>query len=153
MAYKIFISYSSYDFQLISHVKKLLKSSAIKVYVAEYSMAPGDVLSDTLKASIKACDLFLLIWSRKSQESTCLSQEFGIASSWQKPIVPVVLDPGIKLPIFIENRNYLAAYQDPETTLELLKSNIFENAKKKEKANGLMWLMIGGALLWLLYHR
>ena len=153
MAYKIFISYSSYDFQLINHVKKLLKSSAIKVYVAEYSMAPGDALSDTLKASIKACDLFLLIWSRNSQKHTSVSQEVSIASSWQKPIVPVVLDPGIKLPGIIENRSYLAAYQDPETTLDLLKTNIYENAKKKEKADGLLWLVIGGVILWLLYHR
>ncbi len=153
MAYKIFISYSPCDLQLVKHVKTLLEGSSVKVFIAEYPVAPEDVLSKTLMAGLKACDLFLLIWSKKSQETSWVSREVSIAASRQIPIVPIVLDPGIKLPGFIENREYLAAYQDPEATLKLLKGSIYENAKKKEKADGLMWLAIGGAILWLVYHR
>jgi hypothetical protein len=150
MPYRVFISYSTKDFSLVDYVRKLLRHSAIEVFVAEYSVPPGSLLSDTIITAIKNCNLFLLLWSKNSKYSEWVPQEIGIATSEGKPIVPIVIEPGLELPGFIKNRRYLAAYKDPDVALKWMRQNIFENARRKEQTDGLVWMGIAAAVLWLL---
>lgn len=147
MAYKVFISYSTKDFPLVEHVRNLLQHSSIEVFIAEYSVAPGQSLPAEIISAIKNCNLFILLWSRNSKESEWVPQEIGIAISEKKPILPAVLEPDISLPGFISNLKYLPVYKKPGSALSWLRANVFEQAQKKEQTDGLVWLGLGAAVI------
>lgn len=149
MAYKVFISYATKDLPVVNHVRSLLTDVSIDVYIAEYSALPGTVLDENIKAALKACDLFILFWSQHSKSSEWVPQEIGIAVEANKTIMPVVLEPNLALPGFIKKLKYLAAYQNPNA-LNWVRMNVFERAREKQKKDGLVWLGIGAAVLWLL---
>ena len=149
MSYKVFISYSTKDLPKVNHIRSMLEHSAIEVFVAEYSLLPGQPLSEHIINAIKNCNLFILLWSSSARESEWVPQEIGIAKSAEKTILPVVLEQGLTLPGFISNLKYLNVYQDPERALEWLQVNVFKQAEEKQKNEGLVWLGIGAAVLWL----
>lgn len=153
MTYKVFISYSTKDLPIVEHVRSLLQHSSIEVFVAEYSLAPGQSLPAEIITAIKNCNLFILLWSRNSKESEWVPQEIGIATSEKKPILPAVLHPDISLPCFIRELKYLPVYKNPEGALSWLRANVFERAQKKEQTDGLVWLGLGAAVIWLLSQK
>jgi len=114
MAYKVFISYATKDLLTVNHVKRLLSDVSIEVYVAEYSALPGTVLDEAIIRAIESCDLFILLWSRHSKTSEWVQQEIGIATHAKKTIMPIVLEPNLNLPGFIQKLKYLAAYKNPK---------------------------------------
>jgi hypothetical protein len=150
MAYKVFISYATKDMLIVNHLKSLLTDASIEVYVAEYSALPGTVLDEDIIKAIEACDLFILLWSRHSKVSEWVPQEIGIATHAKKTIMPVVLEPNLNLPGFIKKLKYLPAYRNPGYALNWLRTNVFERAREKQQKDGLTWLGIGAAVLWLL---
>jgi len=150
LAFKVFISYSTKDFTLVEHVRSILQNSSVEVFVAEYSVAPGQLLSAEIIAAIKECNLFILLWSNNSKESEWVSQEIGIATSEKNQIRPVVFHQESSLPGFISNIKYLPLYKNPDSALSWLRTNVFEQAQKKEQTDGLVWLGLGAAVIWLL---
>ena len=153
MAYKVFISYSTKDFPLVEHLRGLLQHSSVEVFVAEYSVAPGQSLTAEIINAIKNCNLFILLWSSNSKESEWVPQEIGIATSEKKPILPAVLHADISLPGFIKDLKYLPLFKNPEGALSWLRADVFALAKKKEQTDGLLWLGMGGAIVWLLSQK
>jgi hypothetical protein len=149
MSYKVFISYSTKNINEVNHIKKMLAHSSIDVFVAEYSLLPGQPLSETIINAINNCDLFLLLWSNSAKESEWVPQEIGVARSINKTILPVILEQNLSLPGFISNLKYLNGYKNPEKALECLQTNVFKNAEQKQKNEGLIWLGLGAAILWL----
>ncbi len=148
--YNVFISYSTKDLHVVSKFKEMLSVPVIDVFIAEYSMKPGSKLDEEIIDAIRDCDLFILLWSRNSKKSEWVSQEIGIATTEEKTILPIVLNKGLSLPGFIKNRKYLAAYENPEEAQYFLRKTVFDMAKKHQKKNGLIWLAIGAAFLWLI---
>lgn len=148
--YKVFISYSTKDLHVVSKFKEMLSVPVIDVFISEYSLPPGSKLDEEIIDAIRDCDLFILLWSRNSRKSEWVSQEIGIATTEEKTILPIVLDIGLSLPGFIKNIKYLAAYEDPEKAQNFLRKTVFDMAKKHQKKNGLIWLAIGAAFLWLI---
>ncbi|MCC6962537.1 MAG: toll/interleukin-1 receptor domain-containing protein [candidate division Zixibacteria bacterium] len=153
MAFSTFISYSTRDLPLANQTKVLLEQSGSHVFLAEYSVLPGSGLSAEIIRAIKNCDLFLLLWSRNSQSSEWVPQEIGIAKGADKPILPVVLDSSAKLQGFLKDLKYLPYYEDPGKALAWLHQNVFSRVKKKEQTDGLLWLGIGTAVIWLVAQR
>lgn len=153
MSYKVFLSYSTKDLELVQHVRSVLQNSSVEVFVAEYSIVPGQPLADTIVAAIKNCNLFILLWSNNSKQSEWVPQEIGIASAAQKTILPVILEPDLQLPGFISSLKYLPIYKSPEEAMSWLRTNVFEQAQKKEQSDGIVWLGIGAAIVWLLSQK
>lgn len=79
-----------------------------------------------------------------------MSQEIGIATHAKKTIMPIVLEPNLDLPGFIKKLKYLPVYKNPKYALNWVRTNIFERAVVKQQKDGLTWLGIGAAVLWLL---
>jgi hypothetical protein len=77
-------------------------------------------------------------------------QEIGIATHAKKIIMPILLEPNLNLPGFIQNLKYLPAYQDPANALSWVRVNVFERARAKQQQDGLIWLGLGAGVLWLL---
>ncbi len=153
MALKIFISYSTKDLQVVDFVQSMLVGSPVEVFVAEYSVPAGQPLSQSIIAAIKQCDLFVLLWSKNSEQSDWVPQEIGIAKVDNKQIIPVVLDSGLKPPGFISDLKYLDVPKDPTGAFTWLRDNVFAQANEKQKQEAVAWLAIGGALLWLLSRK
>ncbi len=152
MSYKVFISYSTKDIGLINRFRTILNPS-VETFIAKYSILPGGNLAPEIITAIKSCDLFILMWSQNSKVSEWVPQEIGIAVSENKIILPVVLEPNIILPGFIKDRKYLPIYENHENSINWLRQNIFERAQEKQKRDGLVWLTLGGAFIWLLNQK
>ena len=153
MALKIFISYSTKDLQVVNFVQSMLVGSPVEVFIAKYSVLAGQHLAQSIIAAIKQCDLFVLLWSKNSEQSDWVPQEIGIAKAENKQIIPIVLHPGLKLPGFISDLKYLDVPKDPQGTFTWLRDNVFAQANEKQKQEAIAWLAIGGALLWLLSRK
>ncbi len=149
MAYKVFISYSTNDFPLVEHVRRLLTNPAVEVFIAEYSVAPGTPLAQNIISAIKTCDLFVLLWSRNSESSEWVPQEIGIARGGDKTILPLVLEDGLGLPGFIKELKYFQAYCNPSDSLTWLQNHIFARAEKQQKINAVALLGLAALVVWL----
>lgn len=150
MALRVFISYSTKDLQVVNFVKSMLVGSPVEVFIAEYSVSPGQSLSSSIISAIKRCDLFLLLWSTNAKGSEWIPQEIGVAKAENKQIIPVVLHSDLKLPGFIRDLKYLDVPKDPQMAFTWLRDSIFARANEKKKQEAVAWLALGGALLWLL---
>lgn len=154
MSYKVFISYSSKDLAIVKQFEiSLSQYPGIEVFVADYSIAPGSAFRDEIINEIDTSNLFVLLWSKNSKTSEWVSQEIGIAKTKQKPILPIVLHKRLKLPGFINDLEYLAAYKNPEESLRILQKNVFELAQKKMKGDALFGFILAGAFVWLLSQK
>lgn len=153
MAYKVFISYSTNDFPIVEHVRRLLTSPEVEVFIAEYSVTPSQQLDEKVLAAIKTCDLFVLLWSRNSKSSEWVPQEIGVARGLDKTILPIVLEDGLDLPAFIRDLKYLPAYRNPAESYLWLQQNILSRAQKQQQTTVLVLLGLGAALVLLLTQR
>lgn len=149
MAFEVFLSYSTRDLSRAKQVKRLLDRPGCSAFLAEYTIAPGEQLDPTIIAAIKRCDAFVLLWSHHARASEWVPQEIGIAKAFEKPIIPIVLHRSAAPTGFLRGTKYLPLYKDPARGLTWLQQHVFQEASKKEQQEGLAWLGLGGAFLWL----
>ena len=153
MAYKVFISYSTNDFPIVEHVRRLLESNEVNVFIAEYSVEPSAPLDEKIVAAIKQCDLFVLLWSGNSKASEWVPQEIGIARGNDRTILPIVLQEGLDLPAFIRDLKYLPAYRNPSESFIWLQQHVLSKAQKQQQTNAVVLLGLGAVLVWLFTQR
>ena len=146
MSFEVFISYATEDMRLVEQIRQVLISSSIDVFVAEHCVLPGQSLSSEIITAIKSCDLFVLLWSRYSQSSEWVPQEIGIARAGDKPIVPLLLEPGLQPPGFIRDVKYLSIHDGPEDSLAWLRQHALERKQTKQTADFWKLLVVLGVL-------
>lgn len=134
MQFRVFISYSTNDLGHVDSLQKHLNATPIELFVAEHSVVPGENLEDKITKAIKACDLFVVLWSENAESSKWVSQEIGHAKAFDKKILPLVLSEGLTLPGFISNLKYLPSYENPQASLEKARSIIVSIYQEKQKA-------------------
>jgi hypothetical protein len=111
---------------------------------------PGSELALEINHAIFNCDLFVLLWSSHSRESGWVISEVAKAQASGKQIIPLLMEEGLKLPVFLAAIKYLEAHRDPESALRWLQQNVFNRAQEHQRTQGLAWLGLGAALIWLL---
>jgi hypothetical protein len=136
----------------VEKIKGLLSNPAVEVFVAQDSVAPGQSLSSKITDAIKSCDLFILLWTSNSHESEWVRHELGIASGNGKTVLPVLLGKNITPPSFLNDIKYLSGGEDPTPAFDRLRKDVFERASKSSQSSGLIWLLLGGLVIWLLYQ-
>jgi hypothetical protein len=151
MAYNVFISYSSKNLHIVDWARATLaQPGATEVFAAEYSVLPSQVLNDEIVRAIRACDLFVLLWSHDARASDYVPQEIGIALGCNKTILPVVMEDKVPVPGFITNLKYLPAHKNWEGSFRWLAQFVHENSAKLKNAKALGALaatILGG--IWL----
>lgn len=150
MGFKVFISYSTRDLTRATHIKQLLEGVGAQVFVAEYSLPAGTELARGIIANIKACDLFVLLWSHHARNSEWVPQEIGVAKGHDKPVIPILLHAGAEVPGFLRGIKYLPLYSDPRKALTWLQRHIATKVAERSHAEGFTWFGITGVLLWLI---
>ena len=121
-----------------------------EVFAAEYSVRPSQALNDEIIRAIRACDLFVLLWSYDARTSDYVPQEIGIAVGCNKAILPVVTEDSVPVPGFITNLKYLPAHKNWDGSFQWLAQFVHDNATKLKNAKALGALaatILGG--IWL----
>lgn len=152
MSFKVFISYSTEDMQFVEQVQQMLISASINVFVADHSVLPGQSLSSEIISAIKSCDLFVLLWSKKSQSSEWVPQEIGIAKAAGRSIIPLMLEPTLEPSGFIRDIKYLSVHDDPEKSLAWLQQHVLDCSHHKEVTDFWMLLAVIG-ILYLVFRK
>jgi hypothetical protein len=148
--YRVFVSYSTRDVDWASYLKQLLSDAKASVFVAEHDVSAGSSLSSEIAAQVKQCDLFLLLWSPRSQASAYVQSEVFLAKAEGKRILPILLQEGIQLPPILGDLKYLPLPRDPQVALAWLKEHVATAASQKATSDlvGLaLMAFIGWALL------
>lgn len=120
------------------------------MFLADSSVLPGEALEANIVRAIEQCDLFVLLWSVHAKGSEWVPQEIGVARGCKRPIIPIVLHESANPTGFLRGTKYLPLYRDPAKGLAWLKEHVFEAATAKQQREGLAWLGIGAAFLYLL---
>lgn len=78
MQKKIFVSFSHDDIDLVRHVVENLKKTDVEVFVDYINVRGGDSFTVYMREKIRACDYFLLIWSKSAAQSKWVSTELQL---------------------------------------------------------------------------
>lgn len=155
--FNVFVSYSTHDLKNVAQLQQSLTGTGVKVFVAEHSVSPSEILSDKISTAIEACDLFVLLWSSNAKASEWVAQEIGKAHSLQKTILPLVLEEGLELPGFISGLKYLPVFRNPQAAIAQAQAFVLKQfetkqatlRQKQEQENARNFLVLGGLVLWL----
>ncbi|SMN02037.1 hypothetical protein SPONN_358 [uncultured Candidatus Thioglobus sp.] len=93
--------------------------------------------------------MFLLLFSKSSQESEWVQKEIEQAKSHNKFILPVLLDDEATLPSYLGDIKYLPAHAKPEEAMDIVSTHITKEAKRIQTNSLLLGALIGGGLIWL----
>ena len=132
---------------MVNNLEQVLASPDITFFVAENSVRGGESLNKKIFPAIQNANLFVLLWSRNSQESEWVAKEIEQALAFDTPIYPVLLDEDATLPAILGDIKYVSAHRDLRSALVTIQSQVFERAAQKR--NQELALLIGaGILLW-----
>ncbi len=141
MLCRVFISYSTKDLEIVNKIKEQLKREEVEVFIAEYSIEPGEELNKRIVEEIKNCDLFILIWSKNSRNSEYVNQEIGMAKCANKTIIPISTKKGLNPPVLINDLKYLNINNSVKEISDFINSKIATKIKQKN-TNNLIFLGI-----------
>jgi len=151
VAYKVFISYSSKNLDVVDWAHATLAQPGLtEVFAAEYSVVPSAVLNKEIIQAIRTCDLFVLLWTQEARKSDYVPQEIGIAVDANKTILPVVMEENLPVPGFISCLKYLPAHKNFEGSFQWLAQFVRDNAARQQnnqRLAALVAMLIGG--IWL----
>lgn len=148
--YKVFVSYSTKDIIWVEYLKDTIKTLPIDVFIADKSIQYGESIPNKISQYIKNSDLFLLIWTENSKDSSWVNQEIGKASENNVEILPIVLSKNLSLTGFIQNLKYVSLYGENKFKIgKFIREKITIKEEKKRK-DLLKTLGVGAFLLYLL---
>ena len=148
MPYKVFISYSTKDLMKVNNIREQLKREGVEVFVAEYSIRPGEGLNRKIIEEIKNCDLFVFLCTKNSIKSEYVNQEIGIAKGNNKYIISIITQKGLKPPALINNLKYLNIDNSIDEINDYISSQIEE--KRQKGTNNLILIGIIILIIYLL---
>jgi 5S rRNA maturation endonuclease (ribonuclease M5) len=143
MPYKVFISYSTKDLMKVNNIREQLKREGVEVFVAEYSIKPGEELNKKIIEEIKNCDLLVYLCTKNSMKSKYANQEIGIAKGNNKDIIPIITQKGLKPPALINNLKYLNIDNSIDEINDYISLQI--EGKRQKRTNNL--ILIGTIML------
>ncbi len=140
--FNIFVSYPQPHLPWAVHLKGMLSAPGVSVFVAEHDLPPGASLSAEIARAIQQADLFILFWSKAAQASAYVGKEIFAAKTSGRAIVPVMLEPGVPLPLELGDIKYMDLTKDPTSQLTWLKHEVDRRAQSKGIST-----LVGGALI------
>ncbi|XP_041652115.1 uncharacterized protein LOC121515422 [Cheilinus undulatus] len=123
-SYHVFISYSSTDYQWTHSLIEQLESCGLQVCYHERDFTPGRTVLENMSDCIQESQKVLLVLSPEFVRSRWCLLEANMSlfrdCLERKPIVPVLLEPGVSIPLHLCHLTYLEA-NDPDFKNKLLK--------------------------------
>ena len=88
----VFISYKAEEFEDAIWVKSVLENNGISCWMAPMSISGGASYATEIPKAIRACKVFLLMLSEKSQNSKWVPRELDQAINAGKTVLPFMLE-------------------------------------------------------------
>jgi hypothetical protein len=153
MAYKVFISHSVRDQNLVILLENLLSKFEISVFVAEWYLSPGKPIDKKVFEQIEIADCVVVLLTQNGIRSNWVQQEIGYSLKLNKPIIPIV-EKGI-------NSKDLGALQGKEyiefdlfrpwEALNKLSTYVMSLKLKKEEQERNLFFLVGVLIIFLLF--
>uniref|UniRef100_A0A673AT83 TIR domain-containing protein n=1 Tax=Sphaeramia orbicularis TaxID=375764 RepID=A0A673AT83_9TELE len=122
--YHVFLSYSSTDYQWTHSVIPQLESCGLRICYNERDFLPGRTVLDNMSECIQESQKVLLVLSSEFVRSRWCLLEANMSlfrdCLERKPVVPVLLESGVSVPLHLCHLTYLEA-KDPDFMYKLLK--------------------------------
>ena len=83
---KIFLSYSSNDIKLVKHLAGYLEKRGLETWYAPRNIPPGSDWPRAIPPAIERCAAFILLFSKKADESKNVLKELTLAHKYEKPV-------------------------------------------------------------------
>jgi hypothetical protein len=112
----VFISYSSKENNIANAVCHALEENNIKCWIAPRDITPGHSYAQDIIRGIGISSVFLLIFSKKSQESIWVKRELERAISRGLHVIPFRIEeimPNEEMEFYISSSHWLDAYSEP----------------------------------------
>jgi len=90
MAYKVFISHSTHDQELVASLTNLFIKFGIEIFVAEWDLTPGSSLDKNVFEQIESADCMVVLLTQHGIRSNWVQQEIGYALKINKLLTPIV---------------------------------------------------------------
>ncbi|XP_041652275.1 uncharacterized protein LOC121515526 [Cheilinus undulatus] len=123
-SYHVFISYSSTDYQWTHYLIEQLESYGLQVCYHERDFTPGRSVLENMSDCIQESQKVLLVLSPEFVRSRWCLLEANMSlfrdCLERKPIVPVLLGPGVSVPLHLCHLTYVEA-NNPDFKNKLLK--------------------------------
>lgn len=153
MAYTLFLSHSSQDFDLVRAIQDAANPLGIVVYTFEQDLQPGNNLPQKLLERIRTCDAMIVLLTHSGAISPAVHQEIGAAKQANKLIIPIV-DDGIDPKAFplLQGTEYLMLNRsDLAETLQKLTIRLAQ-LKNTSDLNRVISALILAALAFLIFR-
>ncbi|XP_071378776.1 toll-like receptor 1 [Centroberyx affinis] len=122
--YHVFISYSSTDYRWTHSLINKLESCGLQVCYHERDFIPGRTVLENMSDCIQESQKVLLVLSPEFVRSRWCLLEANMSlfrdCLERKPMVPVLLEPGVSVPLHLCHLTYLEA-RDPDFISKVLK--------------------------------
>ena len=129
----VFISHSSSDASAATRLCEGLESRGLLCWIAPRDIPLGTTYGSAIMEGVRACEVLLVAVSEEAAASPEVEREVERASSYHKPIVPVVLTrykPGNRLEYYLAGRQWLDASSGvDESVLDRLAAGIRDELK------------------------
>ncbi len=92
----VFLSHNSKDKPTVRSVATQLQLMKINVWLDEWNLQPGDMLTMSISDALDNCDTILVFWSESAAQSNWVNAEINSAITQSithgKKVIPIILD-------------------------------------------------------------
>jgi hypothetical protein len=116
MPHDVFISYSNTDGTLANAVVARLEEKGIRCWVAPRDIPAGKNFAESIVNAVAGCEVFILIWSKNSNQSTHVLNEINRAFDEEKIVIPFRIDdvqPTKSMQYYLGRTHWLDAITPP----------------------------------------
>lgn len=104
---RLFISYARSDIDIVNRINHILRDGGYDVWYDDHAIISGQNWSTQISDAIEDADIFVYILSPDSVESEYCQHEFMLAEKLRKPILPILVRSGTKLPYRLSVYQYI----------------------------------------------
>ena len=134
MAFRVFISHSTADMDIVYELHTWLWREGLEAYVAEFYPTPGIPLPSKVAEAIDNCDCFIALLTANGNRSEFVNQEIGYARRAGKLIVPMVEEGVVKPKGFLQDVEYIPfSRYDPTDAISRVAYFLKERAVRREE--------------------
>jgi nucleoside 2-deoxyribosyltransferase len=124
MSYRVYISYSSKDSELMKDLAQRLKEAGVEASAVNYEKeadgAPSDWRED-IRKRVESSNEVVVLLTDNSAHSGWVRYEMGLADAMDKPMTPVVVNDGVERLVPMAEKRFVK-YADLPKYLSSLKS-------------------------------
>jgi hypothetical protein len=155
MAYRIFLSHSAKDPELLAAVRNAAHAAQVELYTFEDDPQPGANLKEKLLGALQASDAVVALLTPNAAISPTVQQEIGAALQLHKPIIPLFADEVevARFPFLAEIEYLMISTDEPEASIKKLSVRLGTLKNKKDVITAVLVLLLLALGIWLLARK